>query len=60
MFKKIMIIGAIVAAATVESSAQFCSTCALSANALTSNALIMPVIGAGHFNLNGREVGIKF
>jgi hypothetical protein len=64
MFTKIMIIGAIVAAATVESSAQFCPTCALAYNALTSNALIMPVTGnavsTGHGNLNGRVVGIKF
>jgi hypothetical protein len=58
MLKKVMIVGAIIAAATIESSAQFCPTCSLAANALSANALInKPVTGA---NLNGRVVGIKF
>jgi hypothetical protein len=63
MLRKIMIIGAVVAAATVESSAQQCSTCVISLNALASNALVIPVTGnmvsTGHGNLNGRVVGIS-
>jgi hypothetical protein len=58
MLKKVMIIGAVIAAATVESSAQYCLTCSLTTNSASANALInKPVTGT---NLNGRVVGIKF